>query len=228
MKIALLVCDRVPEPLREKHGTYPDMYRSLFELPMDAFYVCEGDFPALDDYKAFICTGSRHSVYEESAWILELKQFTQRAYQAGKIFIGVCFGHQLIAESLGGKVERSDGGFLIGIHTFEIIRPKEWMKPLEREFNILMLCRDQVVKLPETGDMLAQSPYCPVGAFQMEEHFLGIQGHPEFTNEYNRALFELRLGKKDAEKKAYALRIFHEKKADRSRLAAALRNFLNH
>ncbi len=182
MKNALLVCDHVPKHLQKEHGTYPEMFRNLFKLPMNEFYVCDGEFPSLDDYDAFICTGSGYSVYDEVSWILELQEFTRKSYQAGGKFIGVCFGHQLIAESVGGKVERLDAGFLIGIHTFEMIRQYNWMEPFEQEYNALMFCQDQVVKLPEMGEVLAKSPLCPVGAFRVSEHFLDCIIHKsDFT-----------------------------------------------
>jgi len=193
MKAALLVCDHVADELVDAHGTYPEMYRRLLQVPFDSFYVCDGHFPSIDDYDLFVCTGSKFSVYDDLDWIQKLKEFTREAYQVGKKFIGICFGHQMIAEALGGKVQRSDFGYLIGLHKFELTEKKAWMKPYEPSLRMLMLCQDQVVRLPEGAELLASSESCKIGMFKVDNQFLGIQGHPDFTPEYNRAVFESRL-----------------------------------
>jgi len=227
MKIALLCCDHVPEDLQPVHGTYPQMFERFFQLPMDAWYVCDDNFPALKDYDAFICTGSRFSVYDDIPWIKQLQEFTRLVYHAEKKYIGVCYGHQMIAQALGGEVKRSEHGYLIGIHTFEVIQISDWMEPVVTFYNSLMLCQDQVMQLPEDGQILAASPQCRVGMYSVGKHFLGIQGHPEFTNAYNRDLFERRLNIGDNEKKSVALKSFEEKKTDSLLLAGYLRNFLH-
>jgi GMP synthase-like glutamine amidotransferase len=227
MKIALLVCDHVPEDLQPVHGTYPQMFERFFQLPMDSWYVCDDNFPALEDYDAFICTGSRFSVYDDEPWIIRLQEFTRRVYLSEKKFIGICFGHQMIGQALGGKVERSHHGFLIGIHTFDIQQTAEWMETETSHYNVLMLCRDQVTLLPDGSNLLASSPQCRVGMYSVGKHFLGIQGHPEFTNGYNRDLFERRLNINDDKKKRLALTSFDEKKADSSILSDYFRNFLS-
>lgn len=227
MKIALLVCDHVPADLQPEHGTYPEMFNHLFRLPMDVFYVCDGNFPEPEKYDAFICSGSRFSVYDDIPWIKQLQELTQQVYHSGKKFIGVCFGHQMIAQALGGKVEKSQHGFLIGIHTFEILQTNGWMDSGNKNYHVLMLCRDQVTKLPDGGSILASSALCKVGMFTVGKTFIGIQGHPEFTNAYNRDLFERRLKIDDIEKKSAALLSFKEKKADRTLIGNYLRNFLN-
>jgi GMP synthase-like glutamine amidotransferase len=193
MKAALLVCDHVADELVDVHGNYPDMYRRLLEVPFNSYYVCDDDFPSINQYDLFICSGSKFSVYDDLEWIQKLKEFTREVYKEGKKFIGICFGHQMIAEALGGKVQRSEHGYLIGLHQFKITGKKAWMKPYEPTVRMLMLCQDQVFRMPDGAELLASSESCNIGMFAAGNHFLGIQGHPDFTPAYNRAVFESRL-----------------------------------
>ena len=84
-----------------------------------------GELPAtLDACDAYLCTGSRASVYDEAGWIHALKDFVRQAYAAGKPFVGICFGHQMLAEALGGKTSKAPQGWGAGIHTVEVVRLK--------------------------------------------------------------------------------------------------------
>jgi GMP synthase-like glutamine amidotransferase len=211
MKVALLVCDHVAGQFASQHGDYPFMFDQLLpELKLEPWFVCDGHFPAIADYGAFVCTGSKASVYEDIPWIKQLKTFTKEAFDSGKKFVGICFGHQMIGEALGGKVERADGGYLIGVHQFDIVERPVWMDAEVISYNILMLCQDQVMKLPSNSKVLASSPDCPVGMFRVGHTFLGIQGHPEFSREYDRDVFESRverIGKEKVERAITSLGI---------------------
>lgn len=195
-KTALLVCDHVQPQFRIEHGAYPEMFKNLFpELQFESFFVCDDYFPHIDDFETFIISGSKLSVYDDIKWIQDLVDYTKLAFDKKKKILGVCFGHQLIAEALGGKVEKAKEGYLIGVHEFELIVKEQWMEPYQSPINILMLCQDQVTKLPPNSIILARSIDCPVSMFKMDDRILGIQGHPEFTKEYNKAVFESRIGK---------------------------------
>lgn len=206
MKAALLVCDHVAEAFAGEHGNYPYMFRQFLpDLRLDTWFVCDGVFPSVSDYDAFVCTGSKFSVYDDLPWVRLLKSFTAEVFQAKKKFVGVCFGHQLIAEGLGGKVEKAASGYQIGLHQFTVLESAGWMKPEADSYKLLMLCQDQVIKLPPDSQVVATSPDCPVGMFTTGDHFLGIQGHPEFTKAYNKAVFESRRSKMGEEKLAEAI-----------------------
>lgn len=210
MKVALLVCDHVAAQFVDKHGDYPHMFDQLLpELKLEPWFVCDGQFPVVADYDAFVCTGSKASVYDDIPWIHQLKAFTKEVYDSGKKFVGVCFGHQMMGEALGGKVERAAVGYLIGVHKFNLLEKPVWMGEAPDSYHILMLCQDQVVKLPPNSAVLASSPECPVGMFTVGETFLGIQGHPEFTPDYNRDVFESRverIGKDKVERAVESLK----------------------
>ncbi|MCB0688639.1 MAG: hypothetical protein KDC53_19005 [Saprospiraceae bacterium] len=188
MKTALLICDHVSPVFVEKHGTYPVMYQQFFkELVLEPFFVCDDHFPEVNDFDLFIITGSRYSVYDAIPWITRLKILIREIAANGRKCIGVCFGHQIIAEALDGKVKKASVGYLIGVHTF---RMKQSLYDSEKSnYNVLMLCQDQVSKLPSNAKLIAGNDQCPVGMYVIGNQFFAIQGHPEFTKDYDRDVF---------------------------------------
>ena len=199
MRIGLLECDHVREELLPIAGDYQQMFPALFasaapDWEFEFFDVCNGDFPAsVDACDAYICTGSKSSVYDDEPWIYQLKTFVKQLYKEDKTFIGVCFGHQMLGEALGGKVQKSDVGWCVGVHPFEMLAFENWMNPPLSDFNLLMMCQDQVLSLPPDSTLLAQTPDCPIAMFRVGKKMLGIQAHPEFPKNYNKALMELRV-----------------------------------
>lgn len=199
MKIGLLECDHVRAELVHIAGDYRQMFPALFEKvapnwEFEFFDVCNGHFPeSVTQCDAYICTGSKSSVYDVDAWIMQLKDFVADISNSRSVFVGVCFGHQILGEALGGKVEKSPRGWCVGAHTFEVKATEEWMEPALSTFNLLMMCQDQVVKLPEGARLLAFTPDCAHGMFTVGNNMLGIQAHPEFTKTYDQALMELRV-----------------------------------
>ena len=197
MKVGLLNCDHVRDDLQQVHGDYPAMFRALLpELDFEVFNVCDGQFPQSPAAcGAWLMTGSKCSVYDEVDWVLRLKVFVQNIFASRVPCVGVCFGHQMIGEALGGKVEKSPHGWCVGVHEVEVFQNEGWMQPFQTKLNVLMSCQDQVLQLPPGSKVLARSPLCPVAMFTVGGTMLGIQGHPEFTKEYDRALMEGRVGK---------------------------------
>jgi GMP synthase-like glutamine amidotransferase len=137
----------------------------------------------------FICTGSPCSVYDDFEWIKNLKQFVHDICRKRKKIVGICFGHQIIAEALGGKVACSSKGWGIGIQEARIEQTREWMIPGMDELNILVSYKDQVITLPAEGILLAENSHCRNFMFEVQNIALGIQGHPEFDRNYAKALF---------------------------------------
>lgn len=201
MKTALLICDRVNDDLLHVQGDYPGMFVDLFpELDFEIFNVYQGHFPNdVNDFQAYMTNGSRLSVYDEVDWIDRLKAFVREIYLAKKKYVGVCFGHQLLAEALGGKVAKAATGWSVGVHPFTITQQESWMSPFQPYLNLLMMCQDQVQILPPGGKILAKTAACPVGIFHVDNQMLGIQAHPEFSKEYDRALMELRVDRMGTE-----------------------------
>lgn len=194
LKVGLLECDHVGEPLRHIAGDYRQMFDDLFQhhapqFELMSFDVRNGEFPAsVDACEAFVCTGSRFSAYDQDDWIQELKSFLRRLHEAEKPFVGICFGHQVLAEALGGKVEKAEQGWGIGVHSLNVVKTESWMQPEQSSCGIQYSHRDQVVRMPESSVLLGESDHCPVAMFRAGETMLGIQGHPEFSAVYTEAL----------------------------------------
>lgn len=182
MNLGLLACDHI----QTEFPDYPELFESILPtFTFKIYNVCEGIFPdSANDCDSWLITGSKYSVYDDIDWINKLKVFVQDIAKFNKPCIGVCFGHQMLGEAMGGKVQKSDSGWCVGVHEFEMLYKESWMEPFHNKLNLLMSCQDQIKTLPPNSKILAKSPLCPVGMIQIGSNMLGIQGHPEFSYEY--------------------------------------------
>lgn len=174
------------------------------EVALDIYDVQKGDYPPdLDTCDGYVCNGSAASVYDDETWIRHLEAFVRRLYREKRKLVGICFGQQVMAQALGGRVTQSDQGWGVGVKTADVVRRRPWMSPAADSFRLLVSHQDQIVELPAGGEVLAENAHCPISMFQAGESFLGIQGHPDFTKEYARALMYMRqesIGKECLEK----------------------------
>ncbi len=231
MKIGLLECDHVLERYRHIGGDYREMFAAMFDrhapqIKLRAFDVCNGDFPtSLDSCDAYLATGSRFSAYDDIDWIHTLKDFVLRAHDAKTPFVGVCFGHQIMAEALGGKVARADVGWGVGVHSVEVIRHEPWMKPEQSSCGLQYMHQDQVTRLPQDGVVIGRSDHCPVAVFRAGDSMLGVQAHPEFPKAYSEALLRDRVERIGAERVNAALKSL-DQPSDESVVAQWIIEFL--
>lgn len=211
MKIGLLGCDDVPARLKHIGGGYYDMFDRLLApqivgLQLEWFDVLKGELPASPDAcDAYICTGSRYSAYEDRDWILRLQAFVQDLHATRKPFVGICFGHQVLAQALGGEVALAEQGWGVGVHEMSIVKPEPWMEPPLPECRLQYMHADQVQRLPPRSVVLATARHCPVAMFRVDDTMLGIEGHPEFPAAYVEALVQARRDRIGAERAQAAL-----------------------
>jgi GMP synthase-like glutamine amidotransferase len=190
MKIGLLQCYHVDAKYMGIDGDLSDMFVRLFgehtpEVTLEIYDVINGQFPeSLYECDGFIISGSLHSVYDDMQWIHDLAAFVRQLYEAQHPTVGICFGHQMIAQALGGEVKKSERGFGLGIRDVTIDNPKSWMQPDLLSYNLLYFHEDQVETLPNNGEVIAGNEHCPIAAFSVGEYMLGIQGHPEFSTKF--------------------------------------------
>lgn len=195
--IGLLVCDRVRDEFLDVSGDYTDMFASLLSarLELTPYFILDDEFPASPTERdGWITTGSRHSVYDDIPWIHRFAEFTRQIAAADVPLVGICFGQQMIAHALGGRVEKSDRGWGVGSKEVTVTEQRPWMAPNAATYRILNSHQDQVVELPPGGTVIATNDHCPVSALAVGGRIIGFQGHPEFTPEYSAALMQARRG----------------------------------
>ncbi|WP_444928567.1 glutamine amidotransferase-related protein [Microbulbifer sp. SSSA002] len=198
MKIGILKTDDVRKELVGEFGEYPEMFAGLLRdldsgLEFKTYEVQQGQYPVhIDEVDAYLITGSKTGVYDDKPWIAPLMDFVRELHDKKKPTIGICFGHQLIAQALGGRARKSDKGWGLGVHTYEMQETPNWMSEPAANFSLLVTHQDQVDQLPPGGRVLASSEFCPMAMVQVDEHILSFQAHPEFTKPYSNSLMELR------------------------------------
>ncbi|MGQ0652306.1 MAG: type 1 glutamine amidotransferase [Betaproteobacteria bacterium] len=207
MRIGLLECDDVAGRFANVQGGYREMFAGLLPGFDFRFYESHrGQMPASPgECDAWMCTGSKYSVYERLAWVERLSGFIREIHGEQKPFVGICFGHQLLAHALGGEVARAGYGWGVGVLPVEVIKPEPWMAPPKREVRLQHSHQDQVQKLPPGSVLLGRSPHCDIGMFRVGQTMLGIEGHPEFTPQFGAALISLRREKIGVERAQQAL-----------------------
>ncbi len=190
MKIGILETDIVDENVIGKYGSYPDMFSNLLlaidnSLCFQTYQVINFEYPsAIDECDAYLITGSKFSAYDNEPWINRLKKFIVELVAHRKKLIGICFGHQVIAQALNGLVEKSEKGWGVGIYSSDVNGHKKWMLPDINNFSLLVSHQDQVVTLPDSAELIAINDFCPNASFMIADHVLTFQGHPEFSSDY--------------------------------------------
>lgn len=199
MRLGILDCDRLDPDLADYFGpVYSEMFIKGFralapELEFRIWSALDGELPDdLQECDAWLITGSRHDAYSDLPWIQALRAWIRLAHDADVKLAGVCFGHQVIAQALGGEVVKSTKGWGLGVSVHPMLATGSWMQPGLDQIRILASHQDQVALLPPGATRLAGNDFCPNFMFLQGDHIVAIQGHPEFSVEYNRALIERR------------------------------------
>jgi GMP synthase-like glutamine amidotransferase len=231
LKLGILKAGRPPRPAIPQFGTYPDMFMRL--LGPDAydyavFDVEEGRLPAAPEAcDAYLVTGSSAGVYEAHPWITGLLQFLRAARGRAKL-VGVCFGHQAMAQAFGGRVVKSDKGWGLGEAEYRIVSREPWMDDGPETFRLPASHQDQVVALPDGAEVMAGADFAPLGALAWRDQpAVSMQLHPEFEPAYAIALIEARRGKAYTDAQADAAIATYQSPDDRERVGRWIRRFLD-
>lgn len=223
--IGILETGAPPAGLAERFGDYPAMFRALLGegYAATAYNVAAGEWPdGPERHRAWIVTGSAAGVYDDLPWIPRLIRFLRDAKGRAKL-IGICFGHQVMAEAFGGRVVKSDKGWGIGLHRYDVHDRAPWMDDAA-SFAIPVSHQDQVIEPPPHSRVLAGSAFNRCGLIAYEEQpAISFQCHPEFEPDYARALIEARRTRLPGADAAIAS--LHQPN-DRMRVAQWIRNFL--
>lgn len=185
MRIGILQTGHSPDELRDVHGDYNEMFMRLLgrtDIAFETFAVQADDFPARPCVAdAWVITGSSCGVYDGFPWIAKLMAFLRHLHKERTPLVGICFGHQAIAEALGGKVEKFSGGWSCGLKRYDMVGRAS-------PAALLAWHQDQVVAPPPDAEIIASSDFCRFAGLRIGNHILTLQPHPEFTAEFLRAL----------------------------------------
>ena len=199
MKITIIETGLPPEDLRADWPGYPAMFEALISAVDDSFTyetvsIVRGDpLPDPAKLEGIIITGSAFGVYDEVDWMPALMDFIRDANEARTPQFGICFGHQAMAEALGGSVVKSDKGWGVGRHTYDTPHRPEWMRNGPQDFSLAVSHQDQVVAVPDGTRVTARSDFCEyAGLAYAGGKAASFQGHPEFGAGFCSALHELR------------------------------------
>ncbi|XP_020578585.1 gamma-glutamyl peptidase 3-like isoform X2 [Phalaenopsis equestris] len=195
-RYALLLAVRDSDYVRTKYGGYFNVFIDVFGSEneiWDLFRVVDGEFPEeeeLDKYDGFIVSGSPYDAYGDEIWILRLCLLLQTLDFMKKKVLGVCFGHQVLCRALGGRVGKALGGWEVGIKQITFVDDLSKHCPFLKDLHdfpphasIIECHQDEVWEAPIDAKVIAFSKRTAVEAFCIDEHILGIQGHPEYTKD---------------------------------------------
>ena len=192
MKLGILETGYPPGNLADEFGNYPQMFEQLLGpgFQVESYDVQNGQLPAPGGHGAYLITGSPAGVYDPLPWIEPLMQFIRSAN--GAKMIGVCFGHQVMAEALGGHVEKSNKGWGAGLHRYTVVRSEPWIDT-NGTIAIPASHQDQVILQPPNTEVVAASDFTPFAALAWTDRpAISFQFHPEFSPAFAKALIEKR------------------------------------
>ncbi len=194
MKINVILCDIFEDIMPFENISYNSMIADTFKsvnnnLKFEFFEAFARDLPdIIEEDDIFLIPGSRYEAYSDAPWLVELRHFIQDLHEQKAKMIGICFGHQIIAEALGGRVEKAVVGFGLGLRDADIVDPTIGKKFSSGKLSLLNYHEDQVVIIPPEAKLLASSNFCPVEAYTIGKHIICTQGHPEYDTNYMRYL----------------------------------------
>ena len=141
---------------------------------------------------AIVITGSAANVPEREPWMLRTEAWLRDAVGAGVPVFGICFGHQILAQALGGEVIRNPRGREIGTKTITKRAHDPLFEGLPDEFHANVTHVDTVGRLPPGAVSLARSPLEDHHAIRFTETCYGVQFHPEIDADILRGYIETR------------------------------------
>tara|TARA_R110002124_G_scaffold133942_6_gene296502 strand:+ start:19324 stop:20031 length:708 start_codon:yes stop_codon:yes gene_type:complete len=202
MKITIIQTGEVPQALRAKFIPYRQMFERMFDRTGQGFSyetinIADGaPFPDPASLEGMVITGSAAGVYDDLAWLEPLRAFIRQSYTQRTPMLGVCFGHQIMADALGGDVRKSEKGWGLGRHVYGVTERPDFMGEAPASLAVACSHQDQVINPPRDAQVILASDFTPnAGLAYRNGAAISFQPHPEFDDDYTIALAELRRGK---------------------------------
>lgn len=228
-RIGLLLVGHIDAGSLHIGGDYPELYADLLQphdIQLTTYRCDESQLPdSLSEQDGYICSPSRLSVYDNHQWLRDVEQLLRDMVAAETPYVGICFGHQLMAQALGATVQKADVGWGIGAKHYEVVEAQPWM---DSSADIILAAshQDQVMQLPDGARLMARAPYCPIGGMLIGERAWTLQVHPEFSPALADSLLATRLAL-FGEEAAEAARVTLKKPLQQNRIAGWMSRFFH-
>jgi len=187
MKIGILQTGHAHEAILQTLGDYDVQFERLLDgngFTYETYNVIDMAFPqSINACDGWIITGSKHGAYEDHPFIQPLEELIRDIYAAGVPLVGICFGHQIIAQALGGKVEKFPGGWAAGRTSYD------WSG---QPVTLNTWHQDQVTEIPKDATVLAANDFCRYAALAYGNRIFTTQPHPEYGAQFMNGLLEFR------------------------------------
>ncbi len=234
MKLTILQVGRTPPAMVKDFAPYHEMFAAMFcavgaSFTYQIIDILNGQkVPDPNDLEAAVVTGSAASVYDNLEWMKPLRAFIRSAHNINLPMLGICFGHQMIAAALGGKVEKSEKGWGLGRHLYKVKHNNSFTQNLPAEIAVPASHQDQVIAAPRAAKVFLASQFTPnAGLIYDNGTTLSVQPHPEFSVAYASALAGVRrnnpLSENQVDKAIESLR----QPLDNNHVATMLAGFLS-
>jgi GMP synthase-like glutamine amidotransferase len=184
-RVGLLVVGHIDPKSVHIAGDYPELFDALlnpFGVEIVPYELERGRFPeTLGECDGWICSPSRLSTYDDVPWLADAEALHREIVAKEVPYVGICFGHQLLAQALGSKVARTPDGWRVGVQEYDVVEHLPCMDPPREQFSLLASHQDQVVDVPPGARVIASASHCPIAGLAVGERAWTVQAHPEFV-----------------------------------------------
>lgn len=194
LRIGVIETGNIPEEVATKYLDYPGMVASwLGPVMPDAQFgavrvVNDARLGHPADYDGYVITGSRHGAYDPLPWIAPTEHFIRECGRRRIPIFGICFGHQIIAQAYGARVEKSDRGWGVGSQRYVMDADEH----VDADIAVHVFHQDQVLEVPDGAKLIGKNDFCAIGALRYDCAALSVQFHPEFSDGYMSTLLDIR------------------------------------